>query len=453
MGDLLMFKKNSFIRKRTILSIITTIIFLVLSNKYWLIIRHLPDRTSVKFDVMMFVILLVLIYLLVYKLTDYLANFKTIEGKSRIDIIFLTIFFVFLCIPMSNISTEKYSRAERRSYAEWKPLIAQKGVINYNFGNDFNSYFSDRFFLRKPMISLYKKLKILVSDKIIYENDIYYNKKTGWAFKRFWFEQEDITPKLPEIIASIQKLYNFCRKNNVKLFIVIVPVKEEVYPDIIEPFTLRQNNGKILEKEINEKIGNIAYFPLDILREKSKTDYTYPKTDPHWGELGGYIAANDFLKHFGYKQLKESDFEITEQVAPVITDIPDWMTEKSIGYYYEVLGLKNKQKYKHFTNKYEDEFTLLDKDDKLYSKDSRFIKAPNPQKVYLIGSSYSENMYRFLKFAFRDVIKRRINNNICDGAEIPFSRWQSEIEKTKPDMLIMIIESASQNKYLTLWDE
>ena len=447
-----MFKSPSFISKRTILSIIITVVFLILSSKYWLIIRHLPEKTSIKFEFLIFVILLVLIYLLAYKLTDYMANFKTIQDKSRIDIGFLAIFFTFLAIPMCHISNEVMSNQENRKLADWKPLISEKGDINFNFGKDFDAYFSDRFFLREPVTFIYKKIKIALSYKVIEINNIYYNKKTGWAFMRVWFEVADITPNMPAITTSIQKLYDFCNKNGIKLYIIVAPVKEEVYSDKIHPFALRQQNGKIFTDMINKNIANIAYFPIDLLKEKSKTEYTYPKTDPHWSELGGFITANNFLKHFGYKQLNEDEFNIIDKTHPVITDIPDWMTDKSVGYYYQVLGLKNKQNYKNFTHKFEDELVILKKDDLLFSKDSHFEKAKNPQKVYIIGSSYCENVYRFLRFAFKDIQKRRINNNVSNGEKIPFNRWQSEILETKPDILLLIIESTSLHKYTSLWD-
>ena len=444
----------NFIKKRVLISIALTAAGLALSHRYWLIIRHLPDRTSVKFEFLIFIILLVLIYLFVYKLTDYMANFKTIKGKSRIDIIFLSIFFVFLFIPMSHINQDKVSQQENRTLAEWKPFILQKGVVNYNFGNDFNAYFSDRFALRKPMVTLYKKLKMALSYKFIEENGIYYNKRTGWAYMQTWFNVPDITSKMPDITESIQKLYDFCHKNGIKLYIVVAPVKEEVYTGEIEPFILRQNNGKIFTEGINKNVADIVYFPLDELKEASKNDFTYPKSDPHWGEYGGYIAANGFLKHFGFKTLSNNDFEIKDQVLPVITDYLEIITPDFSGHYYRSFKIENKQPYKVFIHKNEKKLITSYIDNKLLYKNTHFPLAKNPQKVYLIGTSFSENFWYFLRFAFKDVIKRRNNNFVFAGKTIDFKeRYYDEILKEKPDILILCTESNYLDRYNSMWNK
>ena len=93
-------------RKRTFLSIFLTVLFILLSNKFWLIFK---TKTSAHFEFEIFTIILVLSFLFFYKITDYIADFKTIREKSRIDIIFLTIFFVFLFIPMSHVNQDEKS--------------------------------------------------------------------------------------------------------------------------------------------------------------------------------------------------------------------------------------------------------------------------------------------------------------------------------------------------------
>ena len=87
-------------------------------------------------------IILILSFLLFYKLFDYIADFKTIKHKSRIEIIFLVAFFVILFIPLSNISQEKTSNSENRTLAIYKPFINKKGEINYNFGKNYDKYFN-----------------------------------------------------------------------------------------------------------------------------------------------------------------------------------------------------------------------------------------------------------------------------------------------------------------------
>ena len=74
--------------------------------------KTLKVRTAINFDFKLFVIISVLTYLLAYKFSSYVADFKSVKEKSRIDILFLTIFFIFLFIPMSNINRDKISIQE-----------------------------------------------------------------------------------------------------------------------------------------------------------------------------------------------------------------------------------------------------------------------------------------------------------------------------------------------------
>lgn len=412
---------------------------------------ELQLKTPLSFEWEIFVIIAVLSWLLVYKLTDYIADFKSIGNKSRADIIFLLAFFTCLFIPMAKINQETFSQQENRSLAEWKPLIASAHELNYSFGKDFESYFSDRFNMRKYIISFYKNMKIGMSFKLSENNNIWYNKKTGWAFMKSWISEPDIKPELPKYMKSIDKLYDFCKKNNIKLYIVIAPVKEEIYSQEIEPLNVLYQNGKTLEQAINKKYKNIAYFPFDELKQASKTEFVYPKTDPHWTEAGGYLACNDFLKRYGFIPFSDNDYNITERALPVITDIPDWIEDNYSGYYYKTLGIENKDNYKHLEHKYESELKHITKqpDIRLYSKDTIFPRAKNPQKVFIIGDSYVENYYRFLRFAFKNVIKRRVNNALRDDPR--FSLWEEEIVEEKPDMLIIVFNSFGAKRFPEMW--
>ena len=97
-------------RKRTIISIMITLLVLYLTNKFWFIYE---TNTFSHFEFEIFTIILVLTFLFTYKLTDYLADFKTLKYKSRIEIVFLSIFFILLFIPMSYINQDKKSIQEK----------------------------------------------------------------------------------------------------------------------------------------------------------------------------------------------------------------------------------------------------------------------------------------------------------------------------------------------------
>ena len=400
-----------------------------------------------------------LTYLLAYKLTDYVADYKSVECKSRIEIIFLTIFFVFLFIPITHINQAEISKQENRTLAKWQPLIKENNEINFEFGKNFNEWFNDRFILRDSIIQLYRLIGLKLAYKIYKFNEIYYNKKTMWAFNPDWINPNDITPEMPKILENIQKLYVFCNKNHIHLYIVTAPVKEEVYAEETYPFKLKTNNGQIFTNQLNESISDIAMFPISELKHASKNDYTYPKSDPHWGEFGGYIAANEFLKFIqkdypSIKLLEEKDFIISRKTLPLITDWEDsyQYIPNDSGYYYRTLGLKNNQPYLCYKFKDEKSIVVQNYDYNLMIKDTYFPQAKNPQKIFIIGTSYSENFYRFIKYSFRYTFKRKVNNLGEKDTSMKFSRWQNDILKEKPDILVLVVQSKDLQRYYNdLW--
>ena len=163
------------------------------------------------FDLRVLTIILILSYLLAYKLTSYAADFKSVKNQSPIEIVFLTVFFVLLILPALKINDDTYSKGENRNLAEYKPFIT-KNEINYNFGQDFNNWFSDRFFGRTSIIHLYNKLRFLLTSYIYNQGEYYYNKKTQWAFSTGWGIDGDISNKFPVYEKNIKKLKNFCDK-------------------------------------------------------------------------------------------------------------------------------------------------------------------------------------------------------------------------------------------------
>ena len=96
---------------------------------------------------------------------------------------------------------------------------------------------------------------------------------------------------------------------------------------------------------------------------------------------------------------------------------------------------------------------ILNQDNYYMKIDSFLPRAKNPQKVYLIGTSYSENLYRFLRYSFRHVIKRKINNLAEEDTSLNFSRWKKDILKENPDILLFVIQSNDLKKYCSLWQD
>lgn len=404
----------------------------------------LKVRTSIKFDFKVFIIILVLTYLLAYKLTNYIADFKTVLRKSRIDIIFLTVFFVFLFIPMSRINHDEISQVENRTLAKWYPLIKENNEINFDFGKNFNEWFSDRFAYRINFIELNRLIKLKLITNIYSESPRYFNKKNHWAFNSEWtanYVTKDFD--FSEYLNQIIKLKNFCNKNNIKLYILIAPPTSEVYEEEFKATTnikAINNIGEDFSNYAKMRNFNIIVSPLNELKS-AKTEFPYTKGDVHWNEYGGYIAYQKLMKRIkcdfpNLKILKDSDFNISKTVYSKT----DYNNYPSNGNIYRELNISDKYldtEYNHYQYKKTENINriLLDMpDEKAFN-----IASNNPQTIYIIGNSYEECLADFLIPSFKSTVKRRYNTK--GNGKLQISRFRKDIIANKPDILVVVLLS------------
>ena len=408
-------------------------------NKNFTIIYNTPIDIKAKpvFDYKFFIIIAVLSYLLAYKLTSYLADFKNVKNQSRIEIVFLTIFGLILIIPASVINNEKYSERENRKLAE-KPQFIVNNEINYNFGKEFDGWFSDRFNLRAEMIKFYNKTRFILTFGTYTQNEFYYDKRSQWAFNSGWAQTEDLSAEFPVYYRNIKRLKDFCDKNHIKLYILIPPVKMDIYSQYY-PLKLGKDTVKPFREYINSRMKqNLILYPIEELQKASETDYVFPKGDPHWSEYGAFTAykilMNNIKKDFpDIKIIDENDFIITKNKRART----DYGGAYNKGYEYDVLNINiNNIKTQYTSYQYKNEKNLNNIcNDINLSCSSQFPYGYN-KKVYIIGTSFSENLFLFLKYSFKDIKKRRINNPV-ELNKLQFSRWENEILEYKPDIIII----------------
>ena len=273
-------------------------------------------KSSTKFDLKLLIVITVLTFLFSYKMTSYLANFKTLHNASYIDIVFVVIFFCILFIPMSNIDTQsKISKKENRGLAEFKPFI-KDNTINFEFGNDYDKWFNDRFGWRTNIIKIFGSVK--------YKSNKNYNDKYILTGKNNWlflsldnpennylniekFSQVDLQ-KTVDYLVSIDK---YCKKQNKKFILVICPDKNklyvEYYPDLyIKNITDGHRRTEQLIKELQKNNVDVLYL-YDILQKNKINKYNsllYYKNDTHWNRYGAYLGYIELTKRIGIKPVE-----------------------------------------------------------------------------------------------------------------------------------------------------
>lgn len=430
-------------------------------------------KPPVKFDIKVLIVIAVLSFLTALKLTSYLADFKTLNNASRMDIIFLTIFFILLFIPMSHIDTQtNYNKKENRSFAKYKPFINDK-QINFEFGNNLDSWFNDRFTSRLCLIENYVNLKYRLALNYFEYKDYVINKKNNWVFfiKSFkTIDNKEFTENANTIIKSIIAINNYCKKHNIKLYIFISPTKEYIYKENNLYLHINAKNSvtqfkEYFEKELKKE--NIAFiFPVKEFRNQRNNDLLFYKTDNHWTEAGAFlgyqILMNRIKKDFKDINILDKNFFDYEYRKELKFAEHEYYYSSS-GRSVELMFINDNNiadtKYKYFKIKNSNEVKVKEAPDGIYFKtiyNDPYIKIFNQtntwldshnengkHKAFILGNSFTAAITPYFIYTFNDMVQRRYNINAIN--ELSIRLYKKDIEKLKPDILIICINFAHIN--------
>ncbi len=405
------------------------------------------------FDYLYFIIVSTFSILFSYKIVQYLTRFKILEHNSRIDIVFLCVFFVLLFIPMSRIDHSEKSTQENRMLAKYIPLVNDSGKINPKYGKDFEAWFNDRFCMRTILIKIYDKLKFNI-------NRYYANSKAMTGYDDWLFPLADFNSRKflltnqNEICSGVNSLKQFCEKYGIKCYIEVVPSRADFNKTKI--FQRNFQTGKYVEQlieEIFKRTGVSIIYPKHEMKKAKIKDFIFFKTDHHWTEWGAYIGYFEFMQkvkkdfpeisplnenefYISYRQDVRANYNINlgvESICKMLNiDLPDC---KQMIYYKKYNHkLKENLKYK-LSPKGRVDYYYPDGIDK---------------RVVIIGNSFIENFNQFLPYSFKNVLSFRTNYTGYENFNL--SRWKEDILKYKAEILLILIHAETAGHLSELKD-
>lgn len=451
-------------KKRYIIAFFITILLLILTHHIWL-----GYKSSIHFDALLFIIILILGYLFSLKITSYIADFKSIENKSRIEIVFLSVFFVLLFLPISRIDQSKISISENRTLAKYPNLLTKNGKLNIKFGKDFENWFNDRFFLRNELINLNTIYKIF-SYKHFETNKTFYYKEYNVVFSKTHIPEKNTVPKkeLPKIAASLDKFNLFCQKHNIKLYVLIVPYNQYIYQnyakDYANPKGLIQLNNNI--KELQKLSNTDIIYVYDDLKKTSQSqkESVAFKVDHHWTEYGAFIGYKRLMKEINkdYPNIvpvKEESYR-TFRSNKVRCDFDRKFTngntlEMAPGlniYANKILNTK----YLYYENKNHKllQTEIIDTDN-TRNKTFYYPKGAN-YRVLETGTSMNENLLQFTPYTFKNLKYISLNNikNRKDSEIFKIMKYhKKDILDYKPNIIILCITPLNLKRLPQIFEE
>ena len=436
------------------------IVFVLFFVALWMLLLNLATFGSTSLFICPRYTCLVLSFVLFslsYKLVEYLEDVGVIKNYPKTNSIFVVMFFLLLFVPMSHINGSEKSLVENRYLARFKPVIDKK--INSNFGKDFDLWFNDRFFLRYNMINTYNRIRLFLENK---NDKVIINPKTKFMYEISEFKAVDAN-KLKYNFRGLYKFNDFCKKNNIKLYVVITPRKSDVHKLNYNIVNNEKSSKELLDfiKDLQKNnVLNIIY-PYEILKRASENNYMFFKSDHHWTEDAAFITYQELMNLIkrdfpNVEALDESSFDnfySSEIRSGFERMFFSGATCYRLGVDYRYCNGYEDVKYRYYTHKdfknLQVKVTDID-----YQREKIFYYPKGADlRVIMLGTSMSEQLTEFIPFTFKNV--KRIRNNSVkkvpkeDEFKI-MKRYRQEILDYKPDIIIFTVSygNLSRLKYI-----
>lgn len=396
-------------------------------------------------------ILSITLFLLSYGVVYFCSSFFVSRSKKEMgSILFCTVFCVLLAIPVMNMDNRDILPEENRKLAVFpRLLLSENKGFNYQFGKEFDAWMQDRFTARRSFIKRYYNAKYFINGFSENERAIRYT--NNWMFDKRWtkgiftpYEE----PMIKRGFKNLIRLNNFCKNHDIDMFVLILPIKEDIY----SRFNYNYKNNKVdritLIKDLFYKNGISYVYPREVFKRAS---YEYPllcfKSDTHLTEYGGYLAHKSLIESLrlhGYDVTMPniSNFDITKNKKVRYGDQNSFVN----GHILNLLNINNTKYLDH-------EYEYYTCSNKITSNENKYLERYFYNKkgrysAFLLGCSFTETQSVWMQHSFNKLLKIRINNGYSDES-LKMARWERKMVELKPDLLILCFNAHDAFIYLS----
>ena len=221
--------------------------------------------------------------------------------KNKIVSIAFTGLFLILCLSLS-IGTLIFGPADAAAnerLAELPAFQTEEG-INRDFLSQLQQYVNDRFFLRRQLITLDRRMSnalgVSGEDKVIAGRD-------GWLF--FTDTLADYTGTDPmstrelfSAASNVALMDEYCRKTGKEFTFIVAPNKNSLYGQYMPDYgvTARTSNAAVFH-DLLEQLG-VTYVDL-FSAFRAVEQPLYFAHDSHWNSKGAALGADLINRSFG----------------------------------------------------------------------------------------------------------------------------------------------------------
>jgi alginate O-acetyltransferase complex protein AlgJ len=223
------------------------------------------------------------------------------EKVRKIYTIIISLVFVcWISFAFINDLTG-FSKRQAMSSTENRNLAQKPGfdpALLDPYPKAYEDYFNDHFPFRQQLIGLDNHINFYLFKNSPLPDQVILG-SNGWLYLRMieskiYRGEFTLTGKqVDDIVLLLHRRNAEYRAKGIRYYVVIAPMKQEIYPEFLPASELRARGGTLTDR-ILEAIGRDTTIPLVNLRpamlDAKKYGEIYRRTDNHWNYLGGYYA-------------------------------------------------------------------------------------------------------------------------------------------------------------------
>lgn len=329
--------------------------------------------------------------------------------------IIIAAFAVVICavwalwLPLEK--TVGFETHENREKAQPPALTAETYM---SYAKEYEAYFNDYMPFRSNLIQINSWIDYFIfhkssNEEVIVADDnwLFYNSKTdgdpmgSYAGQDLYSEEE-----LAQIAANCVAQRNFLAEQGKEFVLFIAPNKERIYSDLIpaeygEPAA---DYGALqVYRYLKENTDLRVVYPVDeVIAAKNKvTENICYKTDTHWNDIGGYVAACALLKEMGIEMPQIDDSRIN-----IITE---GETSGDLAWFLNLSRQLAFADHEYKVTGYDDHNVTEEKWD-FYTDFIYHAENADPRTLYVIRDSFMSNMSPYVGSQFAHSYMKRVND-------------------------------------------
>ena len=122
--------------------------------------------------------------------------------------------------------------------------------------------------------------------------------------------------KLQEYLELTVRLKELCEERGIRLQFMIIPNKEQVYPEYMPSYTFASEEKRVplLVEYLRKNADVNIIYPLEELQAAKQNWQVYYRYDTHWNSMGALIGTQALLQALGMEKADPADLAVEEYV-------------------------------------------------------------------------------------------------------------------------------------------